>query len=185
MNRIGLKKTGLLLVSIGLGLMFGCDQSQIEDNPEVRKEIASEIARLEIESGTYDEMLDDGAQVALDASLDRLKLDMKRELTPGEEKKVHEIYRQALQETLTREEWETILLETYSDRLKAAELDVLLGFLSSEEGRSILSAQKEIDDELADKAGDLIEADLDSFGQRVDEALAKAFGTTDSSEGSQ
>jgi hypothetical protein len=147
--------------------------------------MAEEVARLEIEGGAYHDMLDEGALVALGASLDRLKLDIQRELTPEEEKQVLEIYRQALQETLTRDAWENILVETYADRIKAADLVALLRFLSSQSGQNLLSVQKEIDDELAERAGDLIEAGLDSFEQKVDEALAKAFGSIESDEESR
>ena len=94
------------LVSLSPALISCAQKQEIADTPEARTQRAQELARFEIENGVLANTLDQGASLALDYSLDALKLELGRELTAEEKLRAREILREALGDVFTPQKWE-------------------------------------------------------------------------------
>jgi hypothetical protein len=138
-------------------------------------EKARALASFQIEKGVLASTLDQGADLALDYSLDALKLELGRELTPDEKQRARSVLREALEGIYTPERWEVHLADVYSRHFTPAELDTFLSFLQSPVGLRLLEVQHKVENEVSDGGEAILEERLDEFVQSVDEALLREF----------
>jgi len=153
--------------------------AEVADTPESRAQSAGVLARLEIDSGGLEAVLDDGADWGLSYSAETLKLELGRELTPDESTRVREIMRSSLSEVLTPERWQQVLVEVYSESFTAGELEEIRAFFETPAGHKVLETEALLSRRI-EAAGDAVfEEHLEGFIASVDERLAEEFGELD------
>jgi len=162
--------------SVVLALTLACSApGETPDTPENRAEIAGKLATLSVELGSFEDVLDRGADLAWTASADTLTLELGRELTEEEQAQVREVLRAVLGEFLTEELWKETVIRVYADEFTASELASILSFYDSPVGRKVLDLETALTEEVHDSLGDTLDARLDEFIERVDAELATKF----------
>lgn len=157
-------------------IVVACSQPEpIVDTAEARLERASALTVLEVETGALDEMLDEGAALARDATRDLLMLELEREPTAEDLAAVEAIMRAGLAEFLTAELWQETVAGIYADNFTAAELQETVAFYSSPTGRKILSLGRALDVAVGEAVEAALEVHQEEFSARVDAALGERF----------
>ena len=160
---------------LAAALAGACAAPAPPDTPELRREKALEVARLEVQKGGLDEALDSGADFALAASLSTLAAQLGREPTDSEADRVRAILRSALAEVLTAERWQPAAAAVYARHLTPAELEDVAAFYRSPAGTRILGLQAELSRDLGDAAEEILGQNQDVFARLVDDSLASEF----------
>jgi len=157
-------------------MAVGCGQvAPIADSPEARLVQARALTALEVESGALDDMLDEGAALAREATADMLMLELEREPSQEDLAQLEAVMRDGLAEFLTAELWQETVTKVYAENFTAAELQATKEFYESPAGRRILSIQRSLDTEVGDAVEAALEIHSDEFAARIDEALAERF----------
>jgi len=171
-------KSYVAVVFAGIVLMTGtaCMQSTpLADSPEARLEQARALTALEVQSGALDDMLDEGAALAREATADMLMLELEREPTEEQLAQLEAIMRESLAEFLTADLWQETVAGVYARHFTAAELQQAVAFYGSPMGRKILGLQSSLDAEVGDAVEAVLEVHSDEFTARVDKALEERF----------
>jgi len=166
----------LCSVVVAVLMIGGCSQpAPIADSPEARLEQARALTAIEVESGALDDMLDEGAALARQATADMLMLELEREPSQEDLARLEAVMRAGLAEYLTAELWQETVAKIYAENFTAAELRATREFYESPAGRKILSIQRSLDAEVGDAVEAALEVHSDEFTARVDAALAVSF----------
>jgi hypothetical protein len=161
---------------VGVMVLFACSQpAPIADNPENRLELARAITAIEVESGALDDMLDEGAALAREATADMLMLELEREPSAEDLAVLEAVMREGLAEFLTAELWQETVAQVYADNFTAAELRATREFYASPAGSRILSLGRHLDSEVGDAVEAVLDVHNDEFSARIDAALAERF----------
>jgi hypothetical protein len=171
------KKCVLPLAAIFAVMMaVGCGQvAPIEDSPESRLEGARALTALEVESGALDDMLDEGAALARQATADMLMIELEREPSQEDLAQLEAVMRDGLAEFLTAELWQETVAKVYAENFTAAELQETVAFYGSPTGQKILSHGRALDNAVGEAVEAALEVHSDEFTARVDAALAESF----------
>ena len=173
MYRKLLSVLSVVVVVLALG---GCSQTAtIPDTPGLRLEQARALTALEVESGALDDMLDEGAALAREATADMLMLELEREPSAEDLAQLEAVMRAGLAEFLTGELWQETVAEVYAENFTAAELQETVAFYTSPTGRKILGLGRTLDEAVGDAVEVELEVHSDEFAARVDAALAESF----------
>jgi hypothetical protein len=158
-------------------LMIGaCSQpAPIADSPEARLEQARALTAIEVESGALDDMLDEGAVLAREATADMLMLELEREPSQEDLARLEAVMRAGLAEFLTAELWQETVAKVYAENFTAAELQETVTFYASPVGRKILSHGQVLDQAVGEAVEAALEVHQKEFAARVDAALAERF----------
>jgi len=157
-------------------ILAACSQpAPIADSPEARLEQARALTALEVESGALDEMLDEGAALAREATADLLMLELEREPSEEDLAKLEAAMRAGLAEFLTAGLWQETVAKIYAENFTAAELQATREFYLSPAGSKIMSIQRLLDAAVGDAVETALEPHSDEFAARVDAALAESF----------
>ncbi len=171
-------KTCVLVLSAVLVVVMalGCAQpAPLADTQENRIVQARALTALEVESGALDDMLDEGAALAREATTDMLMIELEREPSQEDLAQLEAVMRAGLEEYLTAELWQETVAKVYAESFTAAELQATREFYQSPAGRKILSIQRSLDAEVGDAVEAALEVHSDEFAARVDAALAERF----------
>ena len=171
------KKVVLTLTAVFAVMMaVRCSRPvSIADSPEVRLEQARALTALEVESGALDDMLDEGAALAREATADMLMLELEREPSEEDLATLEAVMRAGLAEFLTAELWQETVAAIYAENFTAAELQETVAFYGSSIGQKILSHGRALDNAVGEAVETALEVHSDEFAARVDEALAETF----------
>ena len=171
------RKCVLPLAAVFVVMMaVGCSQpAPIADSPEARLELARALTAVEVESGALDDMLDEGAALAREATADMLMLELEREPSQEDLAQLEAVMRAGLAEFLTAELWQETVAKVYAENFTVAELQATMQFYQSPAGQKILSLQRSLDAEVGDAVEAVLEVHSDEFTARVDAALAERF----------
>ena len=171
------KKCILPLAAVFVVIMaVGCSQpAPIADSPEARLELARALTAIEVESGALDDMLDEGAALAREATADMLMLELEREPSKEDLAELEAVMRAGLAEFLTAELWQETVAKVYAENFTAAEMQETVTFYNSPTGLKILGLGKTLDEAVGDAVETALEAHSDEFAARVDAALAETF----------
>ena len=161
------------IVMVTMVALAGCAPEK--DTPELRLQLAKEIAAFEVEHGAFDSALDRGANIALSASLVTLGEQLNRPTTEADKERLQGIIREALAEFMTKEAWIKVESDAYARHLTAAELGDLMAFYKTASGSKLVTVQSALTSEMSDEAEKIFAANRDSFVKRVGEAVDKAF----------
>ncbi len=173
MFRTRLNQFSIVVVAL---IFVACTQPvPIEDSPEARLEQARALTAVEVESGALDEMLDEGAALAREATADMLMLDLEREPSEDDLAQLETVLRAGLAEFLTADLWQEVVSEVYAENFTASELQAAVEFYNSPTGRKILSMGQRLDDEVGNAVEAALEIHNDEFVAMVDAALAERF----------
>jgi len=165
-----------LATAVLLVLAMACAQSVPPDTPELRLEKALALAAMEIgDGGAYEDTLDLGASLAIDATHDALVLELGRTLTGEEIQQVEAVMRDALAEIVTADEWLQAAAGIYAAHFTPAELDAAMKFYSSPVGAKILGSQSTLDNAMADAVDVMVDERLEEFIELVDDGLTELF----------
>jgi len=157
-------------------LAFACAQTPpLADTPENRLEQARALTALEVESGALDDMLDEGAALARQATADLLMLELERQPTEDDLAQLEAVMRAGLAEFLTAELWQETVAKVYSENFTAAELQETVEFYTSPTGLKILGLGRSLDEAVGEAVETALEVHGDEFAARVDAALAESF----------
>lgn len=171
-------KRASVLMMIAVMMLFagGCAKSAPPaDTPENRLLAARALTALEVESGALDEMLDEGAALAREATTDILLLELEREPSEEDLAQLETVLRAGLAEFLTADLWQEVVAEVYAENFTASELQAAVEFYNSPTGRKILSMGQRLDDEVGNAVEAALEIHNDEFVAMVDAALAERF----------
>jgi hypothetical protein len=166
------KRTWMIALAAVL-LLGGC--AAPKDTPELRLARATELTKLEVEGGAFDNALNRGANIALAASIKTLEEELGRPATDAERDRLHGILREALGEFLTPDTWINVASKVYANNLTVAELDDLTAFYKTSAGRKLMGLQTNLAAEMGQETEALFAVHRDDFVKRVDEAVVKAF----------
>ena len=184
MRRI-MKHRGLLLFGLVFILATGCTAQQDGAGASASaEEAAQKVADLAVELGAYERALDNGSELAWESSVEALTLQLGRELTPDEQAKVKEIFSTVLGEFLTASLWKESVARVYGRNFTVAELDAMIEFYNSPAGRKTLQFEGELADDVDGELRTALDAKIDAFIDRIDEALATEFPELAAGEGS-
>ncbi|MDH3813164.1 MAG: DUF2059 domain-containing protein [Acidobacteriota bacterium] len=162
-----------VVVVLALG---GCSQpAPITDSPEARLEQARALTALEVKSGALDDMLDEGAALAREATADMLMFELEREPSAEDLAQLEAVMRAGLAEFLTAELWQETVAAVYAENFTAAELQETVAFYTSPTGRKILGLGRPLDEAVGEAVETALEVHSDEFAARVDAALAETF----------
>ncbi len=162
----------IVLVCFGVG----CGQvAPLEDTPENRLEQARALTAAEVASGALDDMLDEGAALATEATADMLMLELEREPSEEDLAQLEAVMRASLADFLTADLWQEAVANVYADNFTAAELKETVDFYTSPAGGKILGLQRSLDTAVGDAVEAALEKHQDEFAARVDAALAERF----------
>ena len=153
--------------------LAGCATQK--DTPELRLQLAKEIAAFEVEHGAFDSALDRGANIAVSASLVTLGEQLKRPTTEADKERLQGILREALAGFMTKEAWIKVESAVYARHLTVSELDDLAAFYRSASGSKLLTVQSALTTEMSEEAEKIFAENRESFAKRVGEAVNKAF----------
>lgn len=167
--------SGFAFVAALLALGACSQPAPIEDGPEARLEQAHALTAVEVESGALDDMLDEGAALAREATADMLMLELEREPSQEDLAQLESVMRAGLAEFLTADLWQETVAKVYAENFTAGELQATREFYESPAGRKILSLQRSLDAEVGDAVDAALEVHSDEFEARIDEALAERF----------
>ena len=171
-NKVVLTLTAVFVVMMAVG----CGQvASIENSPERRLEQARALTALEVESGALDDMLDEGAALAREATRDLLMLELEREPSAEDLAQLEAVMRTGLAEFLTAELWQEAVAKVYAENFTAAELQETVAFYTSPTGRKILGLGRTLDEAVGEAVETTLEVHSDEFAARVDAALAESF----------
>lgn len=165
----------LLLISLAALGAYCSPRQSGSDTSGAGAETARQLALIDIESGSYERSISQGAQLAYGSMLDTLKLQLGREPTDREKGAVVRMLESNLSQVMDRDSWEEMLTELYGDHFSAEELSQFLDFVQTPAGRRMLAVQESFDADREKRIDDLIEARLESFTQAVDGGLARIF----------
>lgn len=166
---------GFAIVTAVLALGACSQPASIADSPEARLEQAHALTAVEVESGALDDMLDEGAALAREATADMLMLELEREPSEEDLAELEAVMRAGLAEFLTADLWQETVAKVYADNFTAAELQATWEFYQSTAGRKILSLQRSLDAEVGDAVDAALEVHSDEFEARINAALAERF----------
>jgi len=171
------KKCILPLAAVFVVMMaVGCAQPvPIADSPEARLEQALALTAIEVESGALDDMLDEGAALAREATADMLMIELEREPSGEDLAQLEAVMRAGLAKFLTAELWQKTVAKVYAENFTAAELQETVAFYTSSTGRKILSNGRVLDMAVGEAVETALEIHGDEFAARVDAALAESF----------
>lgn len=167
--------SGFAFVAAVLALGACSQPASIADSPEARLEQARAITTIEVESGALDDMLDEGAALARQATADMLMLELEREPSEEDLAQLEAVMRAGLAEFLTADLWQETVAKVYAANFTAAELQATCEFYQSPAGRKILSIGRLLDAEVGDAVEAALEVHSDEFAARIDAALAERF----------
>ena len=163
-------------VMVAASMFVACSQpAPIADTPEARLEQARALTAIEVESGALDDMLDEGAALAREATADMLMLELEREPTTEDLAQLEAVMRAGLAEFLTAELWQETVAAVYAENFTAAELQETVAFYTSPTGRKILGLGRTLDEAVGEAVEAALEVHSDEFAARVDAALAESF----------
>ena len=166
----------LFSVVVAALIFVGCSQpAPIADSPEARLEQARALTALEVESGALDDMLDEGAALARQATADMLMLELEREPSEEDLAKLEGVMRAGLAEFLTAELWQETVAKVYAENFTAAELQETVAFYTSPTGLKIMGLGGTLDGAVGEAVETALEVHSDEFAARVDAALAESF----------
>lgn len=169
----------LISIVVAALIFVACAQPvSIEDSPEARLEQARALTAVEVESGALDEMLDEGAALAREATADMLMLELEREPSEEDLAQLEAVMRAGLAEFLTADLWQATVARVYAENFTAAELQATREFYESPAGRKIMSIQRSLDAEVGDAVDAALEVHSDEFEARINAALAERFPET-------
>lgn len=155
---------------------WACSQpAPLADTPENRLDQARALTAVEVESGALDEMLDEGAALAREATADMLMLELEREPSEEDLAQLEAVMRAGLAEFLTADLWQEAVAKVYVENFTAAELQATREFYLSPTGQKILSLQRSLDTEIGDAVEAVLAVHSDEFANRIDSALAEKF----------
>ena len=167
-----------------LSLVAACYGSHdVADSPEARQEEARTFARLSMQGGSLDDVLDKGAEVGAAYSLQTMQVELGRELSDEERARVRGIMRDALAEFITPEAWTETLVAVCVEYFTASELREINDFFQSSTGSKFLSVESKLSQEINDRADAIFEENIYAFITRVDEELGEAFPELADEEG--
>lgn len=179
------RPASIAVIALLTALLAGCAQpGAAPDSPERRAELAGQLAQLAVELGGLDHKIDNGADLAWEASADTLTLELGRELTEEEQLEVRGILRDTLAEFLTPELWQEQVASVYAEHFTAGELEALLEFFSSDAGRKSLELESALVKEVDARLESSLDRQIEAFIERVDERLAASFDGLEGGEGS-
>jgi hypothetical protein len=169
-----LSKSSLIAILFLLLAVAACSGRPAVSEDD-RAELAGRLAEIFIEAGSYDRMLDDGADFALPYTVDTLELELGREIEVVEADRVRRILRDTLAELVTQAQYAGILTDVAQENLTARELDSAIGFFRSAEGARFLELLPELSDSTDDRVLALVRGETESFATLVDTRLAELF----------
>ena len=163
-------------VMVAVSMFVACSQpAPIADTPEARLEQARALTAIEVESGALDDMLDEGAALAREATADMLMLELEREPTTEDLAQLEAVMRAALAEFLTAELWQETVAQVYAENFTAAELQETVAFYTSPTGLRILGLGRTLDEAVGGAVEAALEVHSEEFAARVDAALEESF----------
>lgn len=170
-------KLNAIVAGFGLITVVACAPQPTPDTPELRLEKARALAALQVGEGggSYEETLDRGAALALEATTDALTIELGRELSDQEALEVEAVMRGAIAEALTPERWAAAATDVYAAHFSAADLQAALDFYSSPVGIRILGLQATVDQQMADAVEDIVVADLEVVTAAIDAGIGELF----------
>jgi hypothetical protein len=145
------------------------------DTPDNRLKSATVLAMMFEEAGAVDRARDEGADLATEATIPALELELGRTLTDEEKARVSEIMLGVLEDFLTEDDWVVTVAEILAEEFSVAELDSVIEFFKSPVGMRFLEVEGAVSKKIDDRIGDTLDNRFDAFVLRVDEELAMAF----------
>ncbi len=158
-----------------VGLALGCAAPPPADSPEVRLELAQQIAQLESAGGALEQTLNLGTALALEPSLVSLGEDLGRETTAEDEAAVEKLLRAALAEVLTAERFEAAVAAVYAEHFTTVELTAILEFYETPAGARVLELQDTLTTEIGDATEAILDENLEAFIGHIDERLLALY----------
>jgi hypothetical protein len=171
------KPTMLATTAAALLLCSGCSRPAPApaDTPEIRAQIARNLAEMELDAGSLEQTLNLGAELALDTSSATLEHDIGRELTADEREAVRRVLHDTLAVIVTADAFSTAVAEAYASQFSAPELESIADFFSSASGAKLLRAQAQLAATVGSATEALVERNLEHFVVSVDQGLAAEF----------
>jgi hypothetical protein len=166
-------------VVLALALVWNCGGQLPADTPQNREELAAKLARLAAEHGAFDRVLDNGADLATDATIPALALDRGRNLSDREETLLRNTLRSVIAEFVSQEQWQEIVGRIYAEEFSAGELDGILDFYDTPLGHRLIQRRGALTELVEAETEKLFNARLDEFIERADEAVAAALPAED------
>jgi hypothetical protein len=155
----------------------GGQPQPVDDTPEQRASLAAQLARLAADHGQFDQMLDEGAEVARRAGSPALELELERPLSDDEQARMRGLLRGLLTEFVSSERWQQIVATAYAENFTADELARVLAFYDSELGYKIIVTRGPINERIKAEARAMFDLRLEEFIERADAVLGAEFGT--------
>jgi hypothetical protein len=163
-------------VMVAVSMFVACSQpAPVADTPEARLEQARALTAIEVESGALDDMLDEGAALAREATADMLMFELEREPTTEDLAQLEAVMRAGLAEFLTAELWQETVAQVYAENFTAAELRETVAFYTSPTGLRILGLGRTLDEAVGGAVEAALEVHSEEFAARVDAALEESF----------
>ena len=164
-------RSGCLLACVLL--IVGCSGAgYVEDTPEARGELAGELARMSAEFGHYQQMLDEGVEVARSATEDALAIELGRELTDAEVEGLVASLRSVLAEFVTESMWTDSVVAAYEKHFTASELSDMRDFYASPTGKRMLQLEDAAAADIEASVDSALDGRLDEFIARLDEKIS-------------
>lgn len=162
-------------VMLSIFVLSGCTEKPIEDTPQQRKVLATEMAQLALSSGGFDALRTQAVDGAMQVFAPTMQVQIGRELTQSEYIKYRRAIEKAFDEVFPSSVWISPMADLYAKHFDSNELNEVLNFYRTQIGMKTLRTMGTLAKEGAQMGVKLMESKEEEFGKVFEREVGKAF----------
>ena len=164
------------IVVLSAFFLSGCIEKAVEDTPQQRKVLATEMAQLALGGGSFDALRAQAIDGGMRVFAPKMQIEIGRELTQSEYEKCHRAFEKAFDEVLPNSVWVSPMADLYAKHFDSNELFEVLKFYRTQIGIKTLRTMGTLATEGAQMGVKLVESKEEEFGKVFERELGKALG---------
>lgn len=154
-------------------IISGCAEKPIDDSPQQRKILATEISQLTLSDGGFDTLRTQAIESAMQVFSPTMQAQIGRELTQSEYEKFRKAFEKAFDEVLPSKVWLSPTADLYAKHFDSNELNEILIFYRTPIGRKSLRTMNTLAIEGAQMGIELMESKEEEFGRVFEREVQK------------
>lgn len=165
-----------LIVVILVFSLSGCIEKPLEDTPQLRKVLATEMAQLALSGGSFAAIRSQAVEGGMQVFAPKMQVEIGRELTQSEYEKCRRAFEKAFDEVLPNDVWVSPTADLYAKHFDSNELNDVLKFYRTPIGTKTLRTMGVLATEGAQMGIKLVASKEEEFGKVFGRELGKSLG---------